>query len=312
MRTPRAKRLAAAAAAVVCAAGLTALAWRPALRVWRQLTRQPDENGMYRVEDGLFQYLGELDTASVDRFAQKLNKLQADLFTPENRVFWAVVPDKSWYAADSGYPVLDHAALMERLSPQLPAMTAVPLEDALDLSSYCRTDRHWRQEKLRPVTDALGEAMGFSVGWESFAANGFEGFLGDYSRRLSAEPESLYWLTSPATDAATVENMQQPDQTAVYDTARLESDVPYDLFLSGATPFEVIHNPGAPDRELVIFRDSYASSLAPLLCGEYRTITLIDLRYMFSRLLPEHITFTDQDVLFLYSDWVVNTSAMLR
>lgn len=310
--TPRAKRVTAAAAAVVCAAGLAALVWKPALRLWRQLAKLPDENGMYRVEDGLFQYLGELDTASVDKFAQKLNKLQDDLFTDANRVFWAVVPDKSWYASDSGYPVLDHAALIERLSPQLPDMAAVPLEDTLDLASYYRTDRHWRQEKLQPVTDALGEAMDFSVDWESFTTNEYEGFLGDYSRRLSAEPETLYWLTSPATDAATVENMQEPDQTAVYDTARLETDVPYDLFLSGATPFEVIRNPNAPDRELVIFRDSYSSSLAPLLCSEYRTITLIDLRYMFSRLLPEYITFTDQDVLFLYSDWVVNTSAMLR
>lgn len=310
--TLRAKRAAAAAAAVVCAAGLAALAWKPALRLWRQLAKQPDENGMYRVEDGLFQYLGELDTASVDKFAQKLTGLQNSLFTAGNRVFWAVVPDKSWYAADSGYPVLDHAALMERLSPQLPNMTAVPLEDALDLPSYYRTDRHWRQEELKPVVDALGAAMGFSVDWESFTANGSAGFLGDYSRRLSAEPETLYWLTSPATGAAEVENMQEPGQTAVYDTARLETDVPYDLFLSGATPFEVIRNPGAPSRELVVFRDSYASSLVPLLCSEYSTITLIDLRYMFSRLLPEYITFTNQDVLFLYSDWVVNTSAMLR
>ena len=310
--TQRAKRVAIAAAAVLCAAGLAALAWKPALRLWRQVTKQPDENGMYRVEDGLFQYLGKLDTASVDKFAQKLNKLQNDLFTAENRVFWAVVPDKSWYAADSGYPVLDHAALMERLSPQLPNMTAVPLEDTLDLYSYYRTDRHWRQEKLQPVAHALGEAMGFSVDWESFETNEHEGFLGDYSRRLQAEPETLYWLTSPSTGAAKVENMQEPDQTDVYDTARLETDVPYDLFLSGATPFEVIRNPQAPDRELVIFRDSYGSSLAPLLCSEYRTITLIDLRYMFSRLLPEHITFTNQDVLFLYSDWVVNTSAMMR
>lgn len=74
-----------------------------------------------------------------------------------------------------------------------------------------------------------------------------------------------------------------------------------------------ISNPNAStDRELVIFRDSFSSSLAPLLCGEYTKITLLDLRYMATALIPQFVTFGDQDVLFLYSLEVVNNSAMLR
>ena len=85
------------------------------------------------------------------------------------------------------------------------------------------------------------------------------------------------------------------------------------MFLNGATPLQTIENPNAAtDRELVIFRDSFASSLAPLLCEQYCTITLIDLRYMVSGLVPQYVTFTNQDVLFLFSSWVVNESAMLR
>ena len=95
--------------------------------------------------------------------------------------------------------------------------------------------------------------------------------------------------------------------------ARLDTDIAYDLFLSGATPLTVIENPNAAaKRELVIFRDSYASSLAPLLIENYSKITMVDLRYMHSSLLPEYVDFTDADVLFLYSDRLANDSLLLK
>ena len=85
------------------------------------------------------------------------------------------------------------------------------------------------------------------------------------------------------------------------------------MFLGGISPIVTLTNPNAESqRELVIFGDSYSSSLAPLLCGEYRTVTIVDLRFIFSSLLPDLLTFTNQDVLFLYSDWILNNSAMLR
>ena len=68
----------------------------------------------------------------------------------------------------------------------------------------------------------------------------------------------------------------------------------------------------ATDKELVVFRDSYASSLVPLLLSQYRKVTLVDIRYMVSGLVPQYVEFTNQDVLFLYSTYVVNQSAMLR
>ena len=85
------------------------------------------------------------------------------------------------------------------------------------------------------------------------------------------------------------------------------------MFLAGATPLVTITiQAAASARELVIFRDSYASSLAPLLVGEYRTITLVDIRYMASGLVPQYVDFTGKDVLFLYSVFVADQSAMLR
>jgi hypothetical protein len=74
-----------------------------------------------------------------------------------------------------------------------------------------------------------------------------------------------------------------------------------------------LENPLAEtERELVIFRDSFGSSLAPLLLDGYRKITLIDLRYVSSSYLDKLITFDQQDVLFLYSVGLVNSGRLLR
>ena len=75
----------------------------------------------------------------------------------------------------------------------------------------------------------------------------------------------------------------------------------------------VIDNPKAEmDKELVVFRDSFGSSLVPLLIEGYSKITLIDNRYMASQLISEYVTFDDQDVLFLYSTPILNSAESLK
>ena len=87
----------------------------------------------------------------------------------------------------------------------------------------------------------------------------------------------------------------------------------YDVFLSGAAALLTVENPLAQtERELILFRDSFGSSLAPLLLSGYRRVTLVDLRYIASSELEKYIDFDDQDVLFLYSTQILNSGAMLR
>ena len=66
-------------------------------------------------------------------------------------------------------------------------------------------------------------------------------------------------------------------------------------------------------KNLVIFRDSYGSSLAPLLLGGYRTVTLVDVRYVASQYLGQFVDFSQvDDVLLLYSTTVINSAGILR
>ena len=94
---------------------------------------------------------------------------------------------------------------------------------------------------------------------------------------------------------------------------KLETPDLYEVFLSGAQPLLTIENPaGEAGRELVIFRDSYGSSLAPLLLQSYSKVTLVDIRYMSPDQVGDYVTFQNQDVLFLYSTLILNSGRSLK
>ena len=87
----------------------------------------------------------------------------------------------------------------------------------------------------------------------------------------------------------------------------------YDIYLSGATPVLKIENPeNKTGNELIIFRDSYGSSLTPLLVQNYSTVTVVDTRYISPKILGKYIEFNNQDVLFEYSVLLINNSSTVQ
>ena len=74
-----------------------------------------------------------------------------------------------------------------------------------------------------------------------------------------------------------------------------------------------ITNPNSnTDKELILFRDSFGSSIAPLLVENYKSITLVDMRYMNMNLLKEKVEFKNKDILILYSTLIINDSSTLK
>ena len=93
----------------------------------------------------------------------------------------------------------------------------------------------------------------------------------------------------------------------------LDGKDPYEMFLAGSDALLVIDNPNATtDKELIVFRDSFGSSLLPLMMESYAKVTVVDIRYISSSLLGNFIEFKDQDVLFLYSTLVLNSSTAFK
>ena len=267
--------------------------------------------GYYRSGEWWVEWIGPLKDRSVTLFCDKLNALRGGPLAGASACYWTLVPDKGVYTPEQ---TTDYAAFYNALEQGLDKMTGIDLSGTLTLADYYRTDRHWRQEQLEPVVSLLGERMGFSSTAVYSTQQGPD-FIGAYRPYLPGwtRSEPFGWLTGEAIDAAVVENMQRPDQTGIYWDQALGSSNQYDLFLGGASPLITIRSPkAATDRKLVIFGDSFVSSLAPLLCDVYAEITLVDLRYLGTSVLEEYLDAEGKEVLFAYSAWVVNNSAMLR
>ena len=122
-------------------------------------------------------------------------------------------------------------------------------------------------------------------------------------------------MTSDILEDCTVYNYEtgSPEEMSIYDMEKAYGRDPYEMFLSGSLSLITIENPNATtDKELVIFRDSFGSSLAPLLVEGYAKVTLVDIRYISSDIVGMFVDFENQDVLFLYSTLVLNSSSTLK
>ena len=130
---------------------------------------------------------------------------------------------------------------------------------------------------------------------------------------LPMEPEPLYIMESDLLKDCTVYCEQDGKKTAVYDMEKLSSRDLYEVFLSGSQRLIEIENPNAKtDRELIIFRDSFGSSLTPLLLQDYAKVTVVDLRYLPSTMLGDYVDFHGQDVLFLHSTLLLNSGYAIK
>lgn len=274
----------------------------------------PDADGLIQYEDYYMDDIGTLRPDSVKNFAAKIENLAADQLKEAANLYYSVIPSKSYFVNDKLETSFDYDQMKSILGENVKSAQYIDLFGALQLEDYYKTDPHWRQECLQDVVDTLGKTMGFSVDLSTFTANTTEGITGQHGQGKEDFPtETLTYLTSAAMEQVKVDNWDETAPATIYDVAALEGDSPYDVFLSGPTPLVTLENPNATsDKELVIFRDSYSCSLAPLLVEQYKTVTLVDLRYMMSSLLPQYVDFAGKDVLFLYNEQVVNHSEMLK
>ena len=199
----------------------------------------------------------------------------------------------------------------------LPGVTYVDITDSLTLSYYYRTDSHWRQECILPAANALLDAMnaGPAPSASDFSTGHFSPFYGVYAGQsaLDPDPEEIRWFTGSYLDGLKVTDLETHREVPLADPEGCDPRDPYTLFLGGGKAVLKIDNPNAEnDKELVVFRDSFGAAIAPLLAGNYRTVTLIDPRYISQDVISRYVRFTDQDVLFLFSAALLNNSTGLR
>ena len=276
---------------------------------------QKDNNDIYIADVYAAEMAYPMQTESVAHAISQFNKVyEMYLKDTGSQVVVTVVPDKGYYLAEqNGYLSLDYNEMFSMVQNGMPWAEYVDITDCLSVEDYYFTDTHWRQEKLLPVAQKLAQTLDVTgPNAKDFTATALERpFYGVYygQAALPMDPETMYIMESDVLAECTVYNYTDGKLTKVYDPSKLSSMDQYDIFLSGPQSMLRIDNPNATtDRELIVFRDSYGSSLVPLLVQDYATVTLVDIRtnYIMPERLGNFMEFNGQDVLFMYSALVLN------
>ena len=258
------------------------------------------------------------DQKSLDYAARKFRQLYDSYLTGnDGHIYLSVVPDKgSFTAPPEGYTPASAQETADALLAQLDFVQYVDIAPGLTLEDYYRTDPHWRQECLVATAQTLAQAMDVPLAGD-FQENAIDvPFYGAYAEK-AGEPlmaDTLRYLTGEVLDACTVYDYETDAQETLYDLSAVETDTPYDLYLQGSRSLLRIDSPlSATDRTLVVFRDSFGSSLIPLLAESYRTIYAVDIRYLSSQMVGRFLSFDgSEDVLFLYSTMVLQNSRTMK
>lgn len=281
--------------------------------------RQSETNGLYQQDGILAQVQYPLETQMLDHAGERFRYVY-DTYLAEtgSPVYFSIVPDKHYFLAEEGGRLsLDHGALVEEMRKRTEYMQYIDIFPTLEITDYYRTDTHWRQECLQDTADAIAQAMGIQLTAEYETRETGHPFYGVYHGQLAlpVEPDEMYYLSNAMLDSCTVTsyNTGLPVQKPMYDMEAAAGRDAYELFLCGADALVTIENPNAStDRELIVFRDSFGSSLIPLLAEGYTKITVIDIRYVQPAMLGNLVEFKGQDVLFLYSTLILNNSLALK
>ena len=299
--------------------------------VYTDLFRRNDNNGIYKYNGTVVELQDKLDEKQVNHALNVFDKVRKEYFE-NNKVYFSIIPDKHYYASkENGYPSMDYEKLFSAVKEGFADAEYVDITGLLSLSDYYKTDSHWSQDKITDVAEKLIVSMNPEAPVDFSDANLSvkKPFYGVYygQSALTLAPDEIRYLENEVTDSMIVKILKpvlsektfewsvgEIKTCPVYVEEKFEGNDPYDIFLAGPEELIVIENPCADnDKTLVVFRDSFGSSIGPLLAQGYSKTVLVDLRYAVPDMIGGCVEFDEKsDVLFLYSTGMYNNGASIR
>ncbi len=283
------------------------------IKAWleKNIFLKKNNNDIY-VEDGYaVEMVYPMDETSIFN-ASKVMKSIYDTYLKNSgsKVYFSMIPDKNYFlAAKSGQLTMDYQVFMDIMKENLSYMEYIDIVDSLSIEDYYRTDSHWRQDAIIDTAAILNEKMGTSITGNYKEQEINRPFQGVYSGQwtLPLEEDNIVCLTNPIIDNYIVYDHENNRSMSVYDMDKAQGNDMYETYLGGSLSLITIENPEiTQQKELILFRDSFGSSIAPLLAEGYSKVTLVDIRYIRWERLEQFVDFKDKDVLFLYSTALLN------
>ena len=285
----------------------------------RFVLRKLEDNGLFIAQGHLSKIDSEENQSMMEHAANKFNFIYEKYMKDKNtNIYFSIIPDKNRFIAKkNGYPALDYEGFEERMRLKLPFMKYIDVSNLLSADDYYRTDTHWKQENIVDIAEKFAQEMGRDVKAE-YKVNTLDNpFYGVYYGQagIPFKSDTIKYLTNSTIDncIVTYYDTGAPEKGDMYNMKKAYSKDPYEMFLSGAKPLITIENPDAKEeKHLVMIRDSFGSSLAPLLSQGYSKVTVVDIRYIQSSFLGNFVDFEDTDVLFIYSTALLNNSLAIN
>lgn len=276
--------------------------------------KKQDIHSLSLYNDSIFKQ-EKINEKSIINAAKKMNDVY-EKYLKNMNVYYTIIPDKSCYIPnEEGYLKYNFEEIEKIVQKNINNMSYIRIYDELNYDSYYKTDSHWKQEDLLFASNKIAKGLGNDFLNAEYKIKSIPEFYGVYYGQLQFKlsPDSIFYLTNDEIENCIVYNYETKKNTKVYDIQKSNSLDKYDIFLSGPATIQEITNPKVEEgKELIIFRDSFGSSITPLLIEKYNKITLIDLRYISSEVLEEYINFEEQDVIFMYSTLIFNNSFSIK
>lgn len=278
----------------------------------RKILNRIDSNNVYVVDNNIYDKTYPMNEKNCKNFANKINYI-AENYCKNSNAYYSIIPDKSFFLDDGKYLKIDYNYMYEIINNNA-LCDYIHITSDLNIEDYYKTDIHWKQENLDKVVKQIVTSMGKEYIEEDYEQSQYEEFYGaSYSKAgMNIKPDTLTYLEKEDFKNIIVKHLEYGEKS-IYDTEKLKGIDSYDVFLSGASSFIEIENKNlSDDNTLILFRDSFGSSIAPLLTPYYNKIIMVDLRYIDFNYAKEILDFENADVLFLYSTLIINNSNLLK
>lgn len=260
------------------------------------IMNRTEKNDVLIGKDG---FLFEIGSESAQNI--KFNLESIDAFVKNLDVTFLLVPNSSrvyteklpiGYTAGTGYQeILNFPLENINFTEILPELLAKKNEKL-----YYRSDHHWTNLGAEIAYIKLMEHWGLER--KQLPEEIYPNFLGSYyaktlSNRTHAENFS-YWVQTKASYSI------EGKASAWVNEDKLKSNDKYAALMNGNPARAEILGNG--EGKLLIFKDSYANALLPLLAENFASIEIVDLRY-FSGNIPKLVKELQTDkILFLYGE----------
>lgn len=172
---------------------------------------------------------------------------------------------------------------------------------------YYRTDHHWTTFGASLAYQNLAKAMNLPDRSNEFKKQTLtESFEGTYQSKTGfplIEKDTIeLFQAGEVTSYEVFDGEKTQSYDSIYFPEYLEKKDKYSYFLGQVQPYVTIKTKASTGKKLIIFKDSYAHCLTPMLLKDYDEIRLVDLRYLNGKNIGEIVEVKNYDeVLFLYS-----------